>query len=186
MRPLIAVALTSICLLMLALMLATSIGAQIENIEKQADFAVTRSATIDHPLLVLPRRSIEGFVDADGWRLSAIDEEEFRVYRASRGERVHTAKVAFSSHERLAFNPATSRFERLSHNLRVELRDPDALDQIVDTAGGTGGKAYPLLGFALVYLAAEIDPVKAADSIREMPAVSNVRLTVRGPKRVPR
>lgn len=154
--------------------------------EEQAAFAITLAETVDHPLLVLPRRSAEGEGSVDGWRLSATVEDGFRVYRATRGDRIHTARVALSSPRQVAFNPATSRFEHLAQNLRVELRDPQALDRVVEAAGGTGGKAYPLLGFALVHLPAGADPVGALRSVRELPVVVSARLTVRGPKREPR
>lgn len=152
----------------------------------QGTFEVTRSATIDHPLIVLPRQSHAGEADADGWLLSVKEEDGFRFYQATRGDRVHTARVALSSQRHIAFNPATSRFERLTPNVRVELRDLSALDQVVEAVGGTSGKAYPLLGFAIVHLPAGADPVRAAQSIRKLPVVVNAWLTVKGPRRTPR
>ena len=156
------------------------------EVKKRGEFEITRAATIDHPLVVLPIQSDTGESDADGWLLSAKEEDGFRIYQATRGDRVHTARVALSSLRHMAFNLATSRFEHLAPNVRVELRDPSALDQVVEAAGGTGGKAYPLLGFALVHLPADADPVSAAQSIRELPVVVNAWLTVKGPKREPR
>lgn len=161
-------------------------GAGAGEAEEPAAFEIVRSATIDHPLLVLPRKSLAGVASADGWRLSATEEDGFRVYRATRGDRVRTARVATSSLRHVAFNPAAGRFERLAQNLRVELRDPGALDRVVDAAGGTGGKDYPLLGFALVHLPPGADPVTAARSVRELHVVVSARLMVRGPRRKPR
>lgn len=149
-------------------------------------FEIMRAATVDDPLLVLPRESTEGAASADGWRLSATEEDGFRVYRAARGGRVHTARVSLSVPRHLAFNPATSRFERLAQNVRVELRDPSALGQVIEVAGGTGGKAFPLLGFALVHLPADADPVLALRSIQDLPVVVSARLNVKGAKREPR
>lgn len=154
--------------------------------EQPGVFQVVQSATIDHPLLVLPGKSMAGVASVDGWRLSAAEEGGFRVYRAVRGDRVRTLRVALSAPRHVAFNPAAGRFERLAQNVRVELRDPGALDRVVEAAGGTGGKAYPLLGFALVHLPAGADPVSAARSIRELPVVVSARLTVRGARRKPR
>ncbi|MCY4532790.1 MAG: hypothetical protein OXC84_10750 [Gammaproteobacteria bacterium] len=166
-----------------ALMLGVGTGAEVDE---QDAFKIIQSATIDHPLLVLPRNSVAGVASVDGWLLSATEQNGFRVYRAARSDRVHTVRVAVSAPSHVAFNPATSRFERLAQNVRVELRDPGALDRVVEAAGGTGGKAYPLLGFALVHLPAGADPVSAARSIRELPVVVSARLTVRGPRRKPR
>lgn len=166
-----------------ALLSATAVA---DEIAEPGAFQVFRSATIDHALFVLPDESAAGAASVDGWRLSATVEDGFRVYRAARGERVHTARVALSAAHQVAFNPAASRFERLARNLRVELRDPAALDRVVEAAGGTGGKAHPLLGFALVHLPAGADPVSAAAAVEGLPDVVSVRLTVRGPRREPR
>lgn len=149
-------------------------------------FAVQRTATIDHPLLVLPRASADGEARVDDWQLSVTIEDDVRVYRATRGDRVHTHRTPLAMPQHVAFNPDTSRFERLAQNLRVELSDPDALEYVIETAGGTGGKAFPLLGFAYVHLPADADPVRALQSIKDLSVVVSVRLTVKGPKRVPR
>ena len=151
-------------------------------------FNVTPAATIDHRLLVLPNRAeTAGMAVADGWYLSAAVEDGFRVYRASRGERTQSLRVALSAPQRhVAFNPATGRFETLSQNVRVELGDFGELDRVVAAVGGSGGKVYPLLGFALVHLPADADPVAVAQTIANLPGVVSARLTVRGPGREPR
>lgn len=169
-----------------ALLVATLVMAQNAENTARTEFEVTRAATVDHQLLVLPTRSVEGSTSVDGWRLSTAASDGMRVYRAERGDRLHTKHVAISSRSRIAFNPDTSRFERLAQVLRIELNDPSALDAVVKAAGGTNGKAYPLLDFAFVYLPADVDPVQAANAIRAMPAVANVRLTIKGPRREPR
>ena len=165
------------------LLLGVGTGAEADE---TGAFEIVRSATVDHPLLVLPRRSAAGAASADGWRLSATEEDGFRVYRAARGDRVRTVRVAASMPRHVAFNPAAGRFEHLAQSVRVELRDPGALDRVVEAAGGSSGKAYPLLGFALVHLPAGADPVSAARSIMELPVVASARLIVRGPRRKPR
>ncbi len=149
-------------------------------------FAVQRTATIDHPLLVLPRASADGEARVDDWQLSVTIENGVRIYRAKRGDRVHTHRAPLVMQRYVAFNPDKSRFEELAKNLRVELSDSDALEYVIETAGGTGGKAYPLLGFAYVHLPADADPFRALQSIKDLSVVVSVRLTVKGPKIVPR
>lgn len=172
--------------LLLAALLVFGFRVSAGEIEDRGLFEITRASTVDYPLLVLPMLSVEGADITGGWRLSATEEAGFLVYRATRGGREHSVRVALSAPRRVAFNPDKERFERLAQNLRVELRDAYALDEVVEAAGGTGGKAYPYLGFALVHLPAESDPVRAAASVRALPAVADVRLTVKGPKRKPR
>ena len=82
--------------------------------------------------------------------------------------------------------PKRNRFELLSPGLRVELADDGLLGQVVAAAGGTGGKAYPRLGFAIVHLSPQANPVDAAHAIEAMPGVIDVRLMTEGPRRVPR
>lgn len=161
-------------------------GSRADDIEASDAFQITIGTTIDHTLLVLPRRSQSGETSTFGWHLSVTNEDGHRIYRANRGEKSHATHVLQSTKQNVAFNPVTSRFERLAQNIRVELRDPAALDRIVEAAGGTGGRVYPLLGFALVHLPAHADPVSTATKIQELPEVVNAWLTVRGPKREPR
>lgn len=168
-----------------ALLLNAVAGAQLDG---PGAFDVIPSATIDHTLLVLPNRAeATGTAAAGGWYLSAAVEDGFRVYRAARGDRTRSLRVALSAPQRrVAFNPSTGRFETLSQNVRVELRDFGELDRVVAAAGGAGGKVYPLLGFALVHLPTGADPVAAAQTIANLPGVVSARLTVRGPRREPR
>ena len=149
-------------------------------------FEVTPLASIDYPLLVFPNQSEVGETSAAGWILSAREEDGFRVYQAMRGDRVYTTRIALSMKRHVAFNPATSRFEDLSQSVRVELRNTNALKRVVETVGGTSGKVYPLLGIALVHLPANVDPVRATQTIRELPEVVDAWVTVKGARREPR
>lgn len=154
--------------------------------ETKDAFQVTIGATVDHRLFVLPRQSEVGEAHVSGWRMSVREEDGQRIYRAERGEKVHTDRVSLSKPRNVAFNPATSRFERLAQNVRVELRYAGALDRVVKAAGGTGGKAYPMLGFALVHLPADADPVSVTKKLQRLPEVTNAWLIAKGPKKEPR
>lgn len=148
-------------------------------------FQIRRADTIDHALLVFPNDAlIAGVANLDGWRLSSDEQDGFRVYRASKGGRSHEKRVSLGTPKRYyAFNPKKARFEQLSQSVRVELSHQSFLKGIVESAGGVGGKAYPMLGFALVRLSAEANPVQAASAIQSMPGVLNAHVMVRGPKR---
>ncbi len=154
--------------------------------EDRDSFQITIAETIDHPLLVLPKHSRMGEASAFGWRISVMEKDEHRIYFAKRGKKLHSYRVLQSQSQNLAFNPTTGRFESLVQSVRVKLRDPDALDRVIEAAEGTGGKAYPQLGFALVHLPNDADPVTIAKRIKERPEVINAWLIVKGPKRVPR
>ena len=162
-----------------ALLLSSVAGAQID---RTGAFALIPAATVEHPLLVLPNGAqATGTAAADGWYLSAAVEDGFRVYRATRGERTQSLRVALSAPPRhVAFNPATGRFATLALTVRVELRDDGDLDRVVEAAGGTGAKAYPMLGFALVHLPAGADPVAAAQAAQAVPGVISAGSTSGG------
>lgn len=149
--------------------------------------AVVRSATIDGPAYVIAPRADTGATEIDGVVLSVETADGFRVYRASRDGLTRTVRVAQDGPPRhLAYDPKRHRFKRLAPSLRVELADDRLLPSVVEAAGGTGGKAFPLLGFAVVHLPPESDPAAALRSVESMPGVVDVKLRIRGARREPR
>lgn len=148
---------------------------------------VMRSATLERPLLVMSTdASAPGEVYVDDVRIRVAIEDGTRVYRAFHQGITRTLYVALDAALRyVAFDPERNRFELLSNGLRVELEDYGLLDQIVAAVDGIGGKAYPMLGFAIVQLFPDANPVDAADAIEAVPGVTDVRLMLRGTIRVP-
>ena len=153
-----------------------------------APLHVMRSATLERPLLVMSTgAAAPGEVYVDNVRIRVALEDGARVYRVFHRGITRTLHVALDAAPRyVAFDPERNRFELLSHSLRVELEDYGLLDQIVAAVDGTGGKAYPMLGFAIVQLPPQANPVDAARAIEALPGVTDVRLRVRGTPRVPR
>ena len=148
---------------------------------------VMRSATLERPLLVMATdASAPAEVYVDDVRIRVAVEDGFRVYQAFHNGITRTLHVALDAALRyVAFDPERNRFELLSNGLRVELEDYELLDRIVTAAGGIGGKAYPLLGFAIVQLSPDANPVDAIHAIENLPGVVDVRLMTEGPRRVP-
>ena len=153
----------------------------------EAPLHVMRSATLERPLLVMSTdASAPGEVYVDDVRIRVAIEDGARVYRVFHRGITRTLHVALDASLRyVAFDPERNRFELLSNGLRVELEDNGLLDQAVAAADGTGGKAYPMLGFAIVHLSPQANPVDAADAIEAVPGVTDVRLMVRGTIRAP-
>ena len=149
--------------------------------------AVVRSATIDGPAYVIAPGAESGAAEIGGVLLSVETADGYRVYRASRGGLTRTIRVAQDGPPRhLAYDPKRHRFERLAPSLRVELADDRLLPSVVEAAGGTGGRAFPLLGFAVVHLPPESDPAAALRSVESMPGVVDAKLRIRGARREPR
>ena len=152
-----------------------------------APLQVIRSATLERPLLVMSTdTSTPGEAYVDDMRIRVAVENDFRVYRVFHKGVTRALHVPLDAELRYAaFDPDRDRFEMLSPGLRVELENYDLLDQIVAAAGGTRGKAYPALGFAIVQLPPHVNPVEAAATIEPLPGVIDVRLMIEGPHRVP-
>ncbi len=163
------------------------VGLSLIAVAAQAAGAISLSAaTVDRPLLVFSTDAqTSGTEMRDGLRLGMAVEDGFRVYRVTRRGRTHMMRVALDERPRhVAFDPQSARFEVLSPSLRVELRDYGQLPQVVEAAGGTGGKVYDLLGFALIHLPVEVNPAQAAAAIADLSAVISARVKVRGPRPV--
>ena len=165
-------------------LVVTHTAAQAQN----APLHVMRSATIERPLLVMSTdASAPGEVYVDAVRIRVAVEDGIRVYQAFHNGITRTLYVALDASLRyVAFDPERNRFELLSNGLRVELEDYGPLDQIVAAVDGIGGKAYPMLGFAIVQLSPEANPVDAVHVIEALPGVIDARLMTEGPRRVPR
>ncbi len=122
----------------------------------------------------------------DGVNLSVSIEGSFRVYRAFVGGQTHSAHVAVDGPQRhMAFDRQQRRFREVLPSLVVELDSFGRLDEVVESAGGLAGKAYPDLGFAVVQLPGSANPAEAARALQAHPAVGAVRVQLAGPIRVP-
>ena len=148
---------------------------------------VMRAATLERPVLVMSTAAAPSEVYVDDVRIRVAIEDGSRVYRVLHRGVTRTLHVAPDATPRyVAFDPERNRFEMLSPGLRVELADDGLLDQVVAAAGGSSGKAYPQLGFAIVQLSRRANPVDAAHAIEAVPGVIDVRLMTEGTRRVPR
>lgn len=144
--------------------------------------------TLDGNVLVMPfDTSITGdLVASGGTRFSIGVEGDYRVYRALHEGKEYQAHVATQGPpRRLAFDPKEARFRDVLPSLRVELGNYDQFDEIVAAAGGTGGKVYEALGFAIVRLPREENPAEVASRIGALPGVKSATIQLQGPLHVP-
>lgn len=122
----------------------------------------------------------------DGVSLSVTVEGSYRVYRAFLGGRTHSAHVSLDGPPRhMAFDRQQRRFREVLPSLVVELGNYARLDEVVESAGGLTGKAYPELGFAVVQLPETANPAQAARALQGHPAVDAARVQLGGQVRVP-
>lgn len=149
---------------------------------------ILSAQTIEGSVLVMPfDTSITGdLITHDGTRISIGVEGDYRVYRALRGGKEYQAPVAIEGPpRRLAFDPNEGRFRDVLPSLRVELGNYDRFDEIIEVAGGTGGKVYEALGFAILHLPPEQNPAEVAARVGALPGVKSATIQLQGPLHVP-
>ena len=175
----------SASLVLLLTLLAAASAVAAERLE---GVRFLRAPTDGHGLIVMPAdATASGTIEIDGVLLSVDVSGGFTVYRTNRDGQPRRAHQSVEGPPRyFAYDPKRHRFERLAPTLRVELRDYDMLPEIVRTAGGTGSKAFEMLGFAVVHLPAEASPVTAMESVERLPGVISARPVIRMAKRGPR
>ena len=151
-----------------------------------AQAQVLSAVSSEGDVLVMPGAPMTAAAIVDGVQLSVAYEGNFRVYRATLNGDTHTARIALDGPTRhMAFDRQRERFRELTPSVIVELRDYARLDEIVESAGALGGKAYPALGFAIVQLPETTNPAEAARALLGHPAVDAARVQLAGPLRVP-
>lgn len=135
--------------------------------EAQDGFSIRTAASAEGELLVLPSKMATiGQGRQAGVTFDVSVSDGIRIYRATVGGHSVSTKVsAVGPPTYLAFDLANRRFRKLAHTLRVELDGDEQLEQLVRKAGGTTGKAYPQLGFALIALPRDVDPADAVNRL---------------------
>lgn len=175
--------------LLMAALLCLGGGALAQS---AAQPAMTRASTLEGPVLMLPGGASTsadmagGVMEMDGVRVSVSLEGQFQVLRANHNGKEHQIHVLREGPPRwLAFDLEEGRFRDVLSSLRVELDDYARLDEIVEAAGGTGGKSYEQLGFAIVSLPQDANPAIAASKINSMHGVVSATIRLQGPIHVP-
>ena len=143
------------------------------------ELAVRTAVIGDDPVFVLPSGDSlpMGESSVEGVNISVSEAAGVLSYRASIGERTYTAHVDAAGPPRwLVFSPARQRFEALSGTVRVELLDNSSLNHLLLELDATHGKAYPALGFALIELDRDTNPVDVVDRLAVDPRVIEASL----------
>lgn len=144
--------------------------------------------TLDGGVFVLPLdATIDGDVlAAPETRLSIAIEGDYRVYRARHKGKDHHIHVALGGPQRrLAFDPVQGRFRDILPSVRIEMDNYAAFDTLVEQVGGTGGKVYEGLGFALILLPEAKNPAEVAAELRGLASVKRATIQLQGPLHVP-
>ncbi len=157
------------------------------NVHGNDPLSMTSALDADGGLLLVPSSESDiGEPLVAGVRMSQGIEQGWRVFRAHVDNQTHTAHVAIDDEStHLAFDTAQKRFRRMLPSLRVELRDYATINEIVRKVGGTDGRVYEDLGFAIVRLPDTTNPARAAELLESQPGVLSTRLQLEEPPIIP-
>ena len=136
--------------------------------------------------MVLPNTDFnnDGIAQSGGISIKSSIVDDRRFYEVHYKGNRHTASIPLDSPSlRLVFNPKKRMFDQMLSSVRVELKDYRKLDEIVKSVDGTGGKAYPQLGYAVIGLKQETHPVKAVELLKGMADVVAAEIRLKGPPR---
>ena len=140
--------------------------------------------TLDGSIVVLPNTDFnnDGVAQSGGISIRSSVIDDRRLYEVHYKGNKHTASIPLESPTlRLVFNPKKRMFDQMLSSVRVELKDYQQLDEVVKSVGGTGGKAYPQLGYAVIGLKKDTHPVEAVELLQSMTDVEAAEIRLKGP-----
>ena len=149
---------------------------------------VLAAETNEGPVLVLSDEAVSAGEVAvlPDTRVSVSIEGQYRVYRARHKGKDTKVHVSLDNPQRrIAFDPAQGRFRDILPSLRVEMDNFARFEDLVEQAGGTGGKVYEALGFALILLPDATNPAEVAAELKDLPGVTRATIQLQGPLYVP-
>ena len=111
------------------------------------------------------------------WRLSVSQEQDRQVLRAESGDKLVTQSITPNAvHKRFVFDMKQQRFEPMRQEIRIENTNENALKQIEELTGVAGVKRYQNLGFAIVKVNVDVNPVEVLRTLREVFASEDSRI----------
>ncbi|MCY3858308.1 MAG: hypothetical protein OXG25_05300 [Gammaproteobacteria bacterium] len=111
------------------------------------------------------------------WRLSVSREPDRQVLRAESGDKLVTQSITPNAvHKRFVFDLKRHRFEPMRQEIRIEHTDESALQQIEKLNGVSGVRRYQNLGFSIVKVNKDVNPVEVLRTLREVFASEDSRI----------
>ena len=133
-----------------------------------------RFMTVDDDVVSFPdmeqlRQTSETLSARSGdWRLTVSQEPDRQVLRAESGDKLITQSIPPNAvHKRFVFNLARQRFEPMRQEIRIEHVDERELRQIENLRGVTAVKRYQNLGFSIVKIDIDVNPVEVLRTLRD-------------------
>ena len=142
------------------------------------ELTVRKVDVLSSEVFVLPFEADSGVTaDQNGVAFDISTADGLRTYRATYQGRTYTTHVdALGAPKRVAFDLTERRFRVISRTLRLELDDYGLLQPLLSEVGAVSGKAYPHLGFALIRLPRNLDPLAVVARLAQRAGVREASL----------
>ena len=109
--------------------------------------------------------------------MSVAQEPDRQVLRAESADKLVTQSITPNAvHKRFVFDMKRQRFEPMRQEIRIENTNEKALKQIEELTGVAGVKRYQNLGFAIVKVEVDVNPVEVLRTLREVFASEDSRI----------
>ena len=113
----------------------------------------------------------------DGWSFSMSHEPGRQVLRAESGDKSVIQSITPDAvHKRFVFDMKRQRFEPMRQEIRIEQTNDRKLRQIKRMYGVTAVKRYENLGFSIVKIAVDVNPVEVFRTLKDEFASDNARI----------
>ena len=142
----------------------------------------------DQPVFSLPepQSAMPGSWTVGDSVITVERHEEMVKFQAVKDDKTTTQWVSDTDKfGRFVYNEKKHKFERLTHSVRVKLRDYDTLHSIIEETSAIGGKAFPQLGFATLNLPKEVKPSQFVREISGHELVESAQVVVEPPRQIP-
>ena len=101
------------------------------------------------------------------WVFSVSQEQDRQILSAKSVDKLVTQSITpNSTHKRFVFDLKRQRFEPMRQEIRIESTDNKVLEEIEKLSGVSGVKRYQELGFSIVKIDVDINPVDILRALR--------------------
>lgn len=111
------------------------------------------------------------------WLFSVSQEADRQVLSAESSDKLVTQSITSDAvHKRFVFDMKRQRFEPMRQEIRIEQTDERKLRLIKNMNGVTAVKRYENLGFSIVKIAVDVNPVEVFRTLKDEFESDNARI----------
>lgn len=152
----------------IAIALCNAVSANDDD-QKTVPFVEVDSDNVAFPEVELLPQSSQPLSSRKGdWLFSVLLERDRQVLSAESGETLVTQSITPNAvYKRFVFDMKKQRFEPMRQEIRIEQTDERTLRQIEALRGVSAVKRYENLGFSILKINVDVNPVEVLRSLRD-------------------